>query len=75
MIIEPVLALFQVQVERMRRHPMKFLQAMFGRTPEVLYPVDVARASGKLVASMITPIGQGHTMFAALTRVSTAHPD
>ena len=40
----------------MRGDSMKLLQAMFSETPETLNAVDVARASGELIATMINPI-------------------
>src|SRR5947209_2676871 len=40
----------------MRRNSMKLLQAMFSETPETLNPVDMVRASGKLILSVIDSV-------------------
>ena len=52
-MIEPILALFEVQVEGCRRDAVELLEASLGRTPETLNTVDGCRASHELVLTMM----------------------
>ena len=45
-----------MQVERVWRDTMKLLQAMFSKTPEALNAVDMVRAAGELVLSMMDSV-------------------
>jgi hypothetical protein len=46
-MIEPKLALFQVQVERVRVHATAFGESRFSITPEPFDPVDMDAGSNK----------------------------
>jgi len=54
--VEAPLTFLQVQVERVRHDAVELLQPMFGEAPEALDAVDVMRATGKLILSMIDSI-------------------
>ena len=52
-VVEPVFALFQVQVECVRRDTVEFLEPAFSKAPEAFNAVDMGRAAHKLISSMI----------------------
>jgi hypothetical protein len=52
-MIEPKLALLQVQVERIRVHAPAFSESRLGITPEPFDPVDMAAGSYKFTDAMI----------------------
>src|SRR4051812_38573235 len=54
-LIEPILALFQVQVELLRFDALKLMQPTPGIAPEALDPVDVMCAAHELVSAMVDP--------------------
>ncbi len=54
-MIEPKLALLQVQVERVRVHATAFSEPRFSITPEPFDPVDMAAGSHKFSDSVIDP--------------------
>ena len=55
-IVEPVLAFLQMQVEGMRRHAMKLLQAVFLHNSKRINAIDAARATSNLVSAVIDSI-------------------
>ena len=52
-VVEPILALFQVQVEGRRRDAVELLEPPLSETPKALNAVDVMRALHKLVLTMM----------------------
>ncbi len=52
-MIEPKLALFQVQVEGCRRDAVELLEPSLGETPKALNPIEVICALHKLVLTMM----------------------
>ena len=52
-VVEPPLALFEVQAESRRRHTVELLETTLGIAPEALDAVDVALLIGKLVRAMM----------------------
>lgn len=54
-VVEPPLALLQVQVEGLGRHPVELLEAALGEAPEALDAVDVARPLGELARGVVNP--------------------
>ena len=52
-VIEPILALFQVQVEGGGCDPVELLEAPLGEAPEALNAVDVMRAGDELVLTVM----------------------
>ena len=55
-MVEPVLALLQVQVEGARRDPVELLEPALSITPETLNAIDVSCAAHELVVAMIDSI-------------------
>ena len=54
-LIEPILALFQVQVELLRGDAVELMQPRLGVAPEALDAVDVMCAAHELVSAMVDP--------------------
>jgi hypothetical protein len=52
-VVEPILGLFQMQVEGSRRDAIELLQATFGKAPEALNAVDMMRARHELVLTVM----------------------
>ncbi len=55
-MIEPILALFEMQVEGASRYSVELLQAPLGVAPEALNAVDMMCASGKLVLCVMDSV-------------------
>ena len=53
--IEPILALFQVQIELLRGDAVELMQPTLSITPEALDAVDVVRTSDELVGPVVDP--------------------
>jgi type IV secretion system protein VirB4 len=54
-VVEAVLALLEVQVERVGRHPVELDEPTLGVRPEALDAVDVALAAGEVVLLVVDP--------------------
>ncbi len=55
-MIEPVLALFEMQVESINRDAIELLQASLTETPEALNAVDMRRVADELISPMIDSV-------------------
>ena len=52
-VVEPIFALFQVQVECSMRDAVELLQAPLSKAPEAFDAIDMCRASDKFIRAMI----------------------
>ena len=52
-VIEPVLSLFEVQIERVAGHPIELDQPALGIAPEALNAIDMRRVASKLIVAMV----------------------
>ena len=55
-MIEPELALLQMEVERRAAHAAELDEPSLSHAPEAFYPVDAGRAAGELVAVVAHPV-------------------